>query len=572
MVFKTLRFKIILFYSILFIISLSVLGISSYRIYFNYTTENMKQNIKVLTQSNANSINIYINEVMNSINIIALDKNIVELLNTYDTNSYYKNLKFLKERISNHTISNSNIENISLISEHYNFTLHSNSEKIINYNSEAMQNIIHTSNVSKYITINILPLKRSEYMYTKNDTKDLLIYFPIKDFNNNNKTEGVILIQYSFEKLVNICSKSKISNVNYVFLCDLENLPIVTINHTNTQITPSLENLSASDHYLFVEKEIESVPWKLIYVIDNNELKEKTNLMRDLVVTLIIISILASILISIYLGYNLTKALNIMRNYMIQFGSGCFDLRIHEQFNTEEMQTLSNGFNEMADRIQRLIHEAYDLEAKQKDAHIEALQARINPHFLYNSLQLISSLAILKRTDDIQIAIGSMANLYEYVLYENSQNVTVEQELTHINDYLCLQKLRLNNTLKFKFNIDSNILVFKIMKLSIQPIVENCINHAFLTSGKKTKYIYISGVKIGSKLLFEISDNGIGIDRDELNKLLNRLKTGLATENSIGLVNVQQRIQLRYGKDYGISIRTRVGHYTKVVIELPCVD
>ena len=568
-IFKSLRFKIIIFYSLLILISISLMGLVSYHIYVSNTDTVMRQNLETIAKLNSEILDIYIKEVINSINVIAVDRDITNLLRDTDSADYHRNLKILKEKISNHTVSNSNIKNITFYSGHYNFTLHTNSEEIIDYSSHAMQKVIQTTNSAKYISIHFLPIKKSDYMYTKSNDQDLLIYFPIKDIYDNDRTLGTVLIQYNFKKLVEICSKAKITNGSYVFLLDTMMQPIVTVNNSDSLKATSLEELRKSKNVLFMEKNIASVSWKLLYVIDLNKIRDGTKIIRKLTVGLISVSVLISILISVYIGYSLTKALNLMRNYMLQFGSGKLDLRIHDHFDTEELQVLSKGFNEMADQMQTLVNVAYNLEIKQKDAQINALEARINPHFLYNSLQLISSLATLGRTNEIHDTIDSMASLYEYILYESKQTVTVEQELTHVHDYLKLQNLRLNNTLILRYYIDSNILSSKIMKLSLQPIVENCINHAFFSSKKRSKFIHITGIQREDRIVFEIVDNGVGIDESDLEALLSRLKTGDASEKSIGLVNVHQRMQLRYGTDYGINIKTHMNSYTKVIITFP---
>ena len=348
------------------------MGFLFYNIYSNRVKSAAKQNLESIAELNANSIDVYFKEVINSIYTSAIDNDISNTLKDTDQKNYYRNMKLLRKELSNLTISNSNIRNVILISKLYNINLHTNSEEMIDFNSQTILDIIKSTYSSMYIKIKFLPLKKSDYMYTKGSADDLIVYFPIRDLQNREETLGIVLFQYNYQKLLETCSRSKIKYNNIIYLVDENEQPIITINNTGLEKIPIYSELKKSGNYLLVGSFIDSVSWKLVFAIDLKDLSKETIVVKKLATTIILISIIATILISISLGLKLTKSLNSISNNMYLFGTGDLSLRINENFATQELKILSNGFNEMADKIQTLINEAYSLEMKQKDAQIKA--------------------------------------------------------------------------------------------------------------------------------------------------------------------------------------------------------
>lgn len=226
----------------------------------------------------------------------------------------------------------------------------------------------------------------------------------------------------------------------------------------------------------------------------------------------------------------------------------------------DEIGELAKSFNAMITRIDKLIKNEYLLLLNQKEAHLKALQAQINPHFLYNILQSISSIATINKIDEISIIAKSLGRMFRYSIKTEGVFVSVEEETNHLIDYLEIEKIRYPNKFEYKIIMSPECEGLKILKLTLQPIVENSIIHGFKKLRNTDKYlIYIIFSKENDSLQIEISDNGIGIPKDilyEINKYICSGESGYFTEASqgIGIKNVYSRLRLYYEENLSFKI------------------
>lgn len=239
----------------------------------------------------------------------------------------------------------------------------------------------------------------------------------------------------------------------------------------------------------------------------------------------------------------------------------------------DEMGELGTQINKMMERIRQLMEDNLNRERLVKNSEIKALQNQINAHFIYNVLESIKMMAEIDEKYDISDAITSLGKLLRYSMRWTSGSVTVGEELEYIKNYLALINLRFDYEIYLSLNLPDIIFHQEIPKMSLQPIVENAICHGIEQIAEDTN-IYVKGMLEDGDCIIEITDSGRGMTEEQVEALHRRINGEIETDggasgNGIGLKNVQDRIKIHYGEEYGITIASKLGCYTKVRVRVP---
>ncbi|CAM4475082.1 sensor histidine kinase [Paenibacillus typhae] len=243
------------------------------------------------------------------------------------------------------------------------------------------------------------------------------------------------------------------------------------------------------------------------------------------------------------------------------FQEGNFYKRIGFPGN-DEFVYIANSFNQMAASIQELIRNVYVQGLQKKQAELDVLQAQISPHFLYNTLSTIGSLANLGEVGKVTRMVKGLSKFYRLTLNEGRVYISIEKELEQVKMYLDIQRVKYADAFEVYYDIDPEILQVPVIKLILQPFVENIFKHAWFG---ESIAIRITGRRLGDRIELKVIDNGIGMRPDTLRSM----RAGSFQPGSYGLKNVEERIKLRYGNDYGIQIGSYYGAGTAVQIVLP---
>ena len=259
-------------------------------------------------------------------------------------------------------------------------------------------------------------------------------------------------------------------------------------------------------------------------------------------------------------------------NTITRIQEGELNVRINRS-GTDEMGELGREIDIMLDTIDRLMYENLSRELLMKNSEIKALQNQINVHFIYNVLESIKMMAEIDEKYEISDAVTSLGKLLRYGMKFSAKNVTVEQEVEYIKNYLDLINLRFDYQIILALNIPDFIYKQEIPKMTLQPIVENAIYHGIEELAEDSS-IYIKAiVENEHNYIIEITDSGQGMDQETIDhiykKISGEIESGGGSGNGIGLKNVQDRIRISFGSQYGISIYSREKCYTKVVVKLP---
>ena len=321
--------------------------------------------------------------------------------------------------------------------------------------------------------------------------------------------------------------------------------------------------------------------WRVITIIPYSYMMQST--MNNVLITALIIAL--TMVFSIFIAYIVTKSIRTpMQKLMFamnNIGQGNFDqhMLLDEESSQDEITELSKNFNNMALQLQKLVGDVHnaeinkrELEFLKKEAELNALQQQINPHFLYNILETISCLAEERGNEELADMVTVLSEYFSKSISEGKEIITVSNEIENTKNYVYLQKIRFGSRLKVDWQINKNILNRKIIKLVLQPIIENAIIHG-LGSKEEGGIVIVKGYEKDNALMFEIIDNGIGIPPDTIKELQESVVKPIEQPNkNIGIRNVQRRIQLYYGAEFGLTIFSQEHQGTKVVLSLPSID
>lgn len=314
--------------------------------------------------------------------------------------------------------------------------------------------------------------------------------------------------------------------------------------------------------------------WKMYVYVPIAEITRQAATIRNFTNASTLTIIAFALFISIVLTYALTRPLRKLRQLMREVQRGNLGVRFQVKYS-DEIGSLGTHFNIMLVRIEWLIEEVKWTQERKREAELQSLQHQINPHFIYNTLEMIRMTAEAKDDEEIGDMIFVLGKLLRYGIEQGNALVTLGDELGHLNNYLALQNLRFSNRFVLETDIPDILLQYRCIKLLFQPLVENAITHAFKTKhGPGT--IRISAEIAFEDLLLRVADDGSGMSPEAVKRLNVRLSGGGAEQHGsgrgIGIGNVNDRIKLHYGAACGLTVSSAEGGGTVVLIRLPAMD
>jgi len=301
--------------------------------------------------------------------------------------------------------------------------------------------------------------------------------------------------------------------------------------------------------------------WYTIAVVPPNELLDPiiNNFIRNMLITGGILT-LFFIGLSSYFSNVITQPIRAMIHAISMTGEGKFQARFKEQ-GSYEFRVLMHRFNEMNDKIQRLIEENYIIKLREKEAEIKSLNLQLDPHFMHNTLNLINLIALEKGEDEISELITGLSYMMKYIVKKDNL-VTYEEDLTYLKSYVVIMTKRFEGKFTIEFDSDPQLLPTKVPKFFLQPIIENALIHGFNGLDRQGR-ILVSAYIDGNDRVFVVRDNGRGMTAEQIGYLAG------SGGGSVGFSNVYRRIQAIYGERYGVSVDSVPGEGTTVTVRLP---
>lgn len=339
---------------------------------------------------------------------------------------------------------------------------------------------------------------------------------------------------------------------------------VFPIQERMTQDAGSFDMKINGQERFFTYKKL-SNGWSTVITVPYDELLANANQATKNVIWFSVLAIGIAILLLYFTTKVMTKRIEVLLQQIRKVERGDFRLSI-KSMGHDEIGQVSFAFNKMASTIQSLIHDVYVKEIARKESELNTLQAQINPHFLYNTLSSISSLAIKEGAMQVYQMVNYLAKYYRVSLNKGKRIILLEQEINLVKNYVAIQKIRFRDKLHMHYDLDEQLFGNTTIKLILQPFIENCINHAI--GDESGININVKLRQEGDDILLQVIDDGIGMTPEQLDHALNKSDN----LSGYGVKNVDDRIKLTYGEEYGVSIFSRLGIGTAVTIRIPVIS
>lgn len=403
---------------------------------------------------------------------------------------------------------------------------------------------------------------------------------------SNNSSLGVILINTRVSDLEKLWKDAAVTQNSKFIVLDENDLVLYSKGFDNILGTDikDIHSLGAIDFSLKIQEKIidrvkyninisvsDYSKWKVISLIPSRELLAELDNIRIITIILCWILVIIAVIVSAAIATSITNPIIKLKKTMKSVEEGNLDIKVEKL--PGEIGELGNSFNKMLLEMKLLIDRIYENEQEKSQAEFEALQAQINPHFLYNTLNVIKWMANIQGSKGIVNALTSLVEMLTFAAKVKSEKILIKQELKQIEHYINILNIRYFGKFEVSFDIDEDVYEYCTLKFLLQPIIENSIFHGF-EDMKSVGLINISIKKVGSLIVYDVTDNGKGIEEE----LIIRIIDGdIASEsakkfNKIGIYNVNKRIKLIFGEDYGITIYSEIGRFTRVHVEIPAIS
>ncbi|WP_332455176.1 histidine kinase [Paenibacillus crassostreae] len=392
--------------------------------------------------------------------------------------------------------------------------------------------------------------------------------------------KGILLVDVNFRTIDELSSKVTLGKKGYAYIIDSagniiyhpqQQLIYAGLKYEN--IEPVFEyaygsylDTSTPEQRYITVRTAKPIDWKIVGVAYPDEIVTTKSDLQVFIFWFLSLVIIVVLVVSIFVSAKISQPIRRLEKAVKLVGQGDFNTPIDVK-GAYEVEQLSKRFNFMLRRIRQLMGQIiHEQEAKRK-SELDVLQAQINPHFLYNTLNSVIRLVERGKNEDVVTAITSLSKFFRISLSKGKNVITVEEELEHVRNYLIIQKIRYKSKFNYTMEVQKEALTCTTLKLIVQPIVENAIYHGIELMPDEGS-IRIAVKLEDEKIMISVTDNGLGMTTQVMEQLLT---IGVKNSNGsgVGVKNVHERIQLYYGKGYGLTFQSELEEGTTVTITIP---
>ncbi|GGF95502.1 sensor histidine kinase [Paenibacillus aceti] len=407
---------------------------------------------------------------------------------------------------------------------------------------------------------------------------------PIRDINNF-RTLGNLTISLNEEVISTYLKTSGLVSNGYVLLLDADGVIISGgepkwLKHKVTELFPGLtiprDGVHVSgygegeDKKTILFDQIPNVHWTLMGVIPYSEYSAQNRFVLSLTAIALTISTLLLVGLVLYLVHRVTRPLSRL-SAVLKSANPDGEMPRFPVTTTDEVGQLMHTYNKFSNRITHLTEQVRENEARKKEADMRALQAQINPHFLYNTLSSVHWMALMNKDERIAEMVGSLSDFLRFSLNNGEEFCAISQEIAHARHYAQIQSIRFPDQFAIHFMIHPDLDQQMMLKLLLQPLIENALIHG-IQKKQEPGLIHVIADYIDDRIRFTVEDTGVGMEREGLRALQRQLDSALYGDDasgSYGLRNVQRRLVLHYGLDSRLTIDSIPGQGTKATFTIP---
>ena len=403
----------------------------------------------------------------------------------------------------------------------------------------------------------------------------------ICNYTGEGDSDGVVFIDLNYSAISELCTQNSVGTKGYVFILDQDGNIVYHPQQQQLYNELQTENISlimnaktdvvtagkGDDEKIYALSHSETTGWTIVGCMNMSELLKNSRKARSIYVLVALGLIAVALVISSEIARNITFPIQKLRDSMKRVQKGDFSAAEIEVYSDNEIGSLTRSFNVMTHKIQDLMAQNIQEQEQKRKIELKALQSQINPHFLYNTLDSIIWMAEGKKNEEVVLMTASLARLLRQSISIENELVTIGQEVEYVRSYLTIQKMRYKDKLEFEINVDPRITHAQIIRLVLQPIVENAIYHGLKYKESKGM-LKVHGYELGERIIIDITDDGVGMDEETLKHIYDKHKVNYHS-NGVGVYNVQQRLVLYYGKEYGIIYHSEKGKGTTATVVIP---
>lgn len=394
--------------------------------------------------------------------------------------------------------------------------------------------------------------------------------------------QGVLVMDINFRTIDELSQRVSLGKKGYVYIIDsVGNI----VYHPQQQLIYAglkYENLEPVLNYAFGSyvdesdgeqriitiQTVKPAGWKIVGVAYADEFLTTKKELSGFLYGFLLAAVGVILVINLYVSDKISQPIRRLERSVKMVEQGDFGTTVYVS-GAYEVEQLSKRFNLMLRRIRELMDQIIQEQEAKRKSELDVLQSQINPHFLYNTLNSVTRMAELGKTDEVVTTITSLSRFFRISLSKGKHIIPVQDELEHVRHYLIIQTIRFKNKFRYEIVADPETFGLQTLKLILQPLVENAIHHGIEKSAEEG-FIGVYARIREDRLEFVIKDNGIGMTKETLDKLMSgslRSESG----SGVGVINVQERIKLYYGKSYGLHYESEPEEGTTVTIHLPIV-
>lgn len=586
---NSIKTSMVLFFMLLIAVIVAFLSLTSYRNTIKSSEElSIQYTVSLLKDVNA-SIDSYIDNMTSMAKVVVENNDVRQLMSYLDRRhngklgeneelDYDSLVTLAMGHMDVVAKTRTDITNISIISKYGDIVLSDKDKQVNPY--------------SNYRTLDwfLRPLSyKDQYFVSPSHVQNLIegeykwvisISKAITDPVTGEVT-GVMVVDLNYRSIESICENVQLGKTGYIYIVDSKrNIifhPQQQLLYAGIKTESIVEVLKAdnsegfirlqNDNRIYIRNDSPTTLWTAVGVVNTQELVSSRDYIVRFYIALALVAIAVAGLFAIIISNGITSPLRQLESTIHSVEKGDFDVRA-EVRSDNEIGHLSTTFNLMVGRIQGLMDRAVADEEQKRQSEIKALQAQINPHFLYNTLDTIIWMSAAGKNEEVVHVTSALAQLFRTSISQGESLVPLQLEIENINSYLTIQKMRYTDKLSYSLDIPSSLYFYRLPKLILQPIVENAIYHGIkpLQEGGK---VHISAQSTEEKLILTIEDTGVGMTASQIKKLFSAQESD---SRSIGILNVHNRIRLLFGIDYGLVYTSQQDKGTRVDIHLPLIQ